>query len=376
MSGKLMGQVYKLALPSSERDVLLAVCETANDDGTAARPGVPYLAWELDIEERTVRRILASLRAKGLIEAVAYSTGGAGRATEYTVHLERGTPKPPRVKKQREYPDTIVSPFYKEDVEKTLTFQDENPDKSTLNPDPAESYHPSIHPSIDPSLTLPGAGARESQRKPNLSKTHAARKAHQVNPPPRSATPSQLIASGDGLADIEALMADPLLWQLAQAWADVAGAPVHLLTAANGESLAALRAELGEGLTGEHIREAKRITGDNRPNNPTAWFRSMLRKAVEGKLNTKAPTTPGARSNGHGHAPPSTTDWQAAAATNTNNGRPPPRPRAPCGYPGCTSQAPPGLPSAKYCNKHGQGPQYQRPKEIYKAFVELQSATR
>lgn len=90
-----MAQVWTLQLQHPEQSILLALADHGHDDGTSCRPGVDYLAWKSGYSERQVQRILSGLRETGLIEAVAYESGGRGWATEYLLHLDRATPKPP-----------------------------------------------------------------------------------------------------------------------------------------------------------------------------------------------------------------------------------------------------------------------------------------
>lgn len=101
MSVLLMAKVWRLAgLSRSERDVLLALADHAHDDGTSAKPGVPYLMWKLDLGRNTVIRALAGLEEQALIVPVTDGVrgrkgGGRGRVTEYLLDLDSGTEKTP-----------------------------------------------------------------------------------------------------------------------------------------------------------------------------------------------------------------------------------------------------------------------------------------
>jgi len=90
-----MSQVWQFDLTHAEQSVLLALADHAHDDGTGCYPGVGYLAWKTGYSERQIRRILASLEAKGLIEPQGEKIGGRGHATEYHLHLEKGAKKSP-----------------------------------------------------------------------------------------------------------------------------------------------------------------------------------------------------------------------------------------------------------------------------------------
>lgn len=105
MSGKLMGQVFGLMLTRAERDVLLALCDHARDDGTRAHPGVHLLAYKTDLSTRQVERYLQSFRRRGIIKQVG--GGGHGRAVEYVIDLSNAERKPPFIR--RESGDTQMS---------------------------------------------------------------------------------------------------------------------------------------------------------------------------------------------------------------------------------------------------------------------------
>lgn len=95
LSAYLMGRVYRLeGLTRSERDVLLALADHAHDDGTSARPGVPYLVWKLDLARSTIIEALRGLEGKLLIAATVEGKG-RGNVTEYRLDLERGQEKQP-----------------------------------------------------------------------------------------------------------------------------------------------------------------------------------------------------------------------------------------------------------------------------------------
>jgi hypothetical protein len=108
MSGKLMGQVYGLVLTRSERDVLLALADHADDDGRNARPGVGFIAWKTELSTRQVERSLLSLRKKSIIARI--SGGGNGRATLYRIDLSQAVHKTPYAPKApSRSSDTIMS---------------------------------------------------------------------------------------------------------------------------------------------------------------------------------------------------------------------------------------------------------------------------
>jgi hypothetical protein len=113
MSGRLQGEVFWIILPRQEKEVLRALANFANDDGTNARPGLPRLADMVELSQRQAQRYLRALEARGLIEAVEYKTGGTKHPTNYTIHIERAIFRPERAKyiPKGDTPRTPVSPF-------------------------------------------------------------------------------------------------------------------------------------------------------------------------------------------------------------------------------------------------------------------------
>jgi hypothetical protein len=97
VSIKLMTQVWEIQLPLAEKVVLMALADHAHDDGTGAKPGVPYLAWKTDCSDRTVQRALATLEALKLIRPIEHEKGGWRYATGYTLSLDNAPRKPPLV---------------------------------------------------------------------------------------------------------------------------------------------------------------------------------------------------------------------------------------------------------------------------------------
>lgn len=89
MSGLLAGKVWQSNLSSHLKPLAAAMADIANDDGTSIYPSVAYLAWLLGKGERSVQYGLDELKGLGVIEAVAYESGGRGKATEYRLLEDR-----------------------------------------------------------------------------------------------------------------------------------------------------------------------------------------------------------------------------------------------------------------------------------------------
>ena len=86
---------YKLDLTPSEMFVLTVLCGHAHDDATEARPGLGLIEWKTGFSKRQVQRLLGSLREAGIIIPTAYSAGGKGNATVYSINLDAGIKKKP-----------------------------------------------------------------------------------------------------------------------------------------------------------------------------------------------------------------------------------------------------------------------------------------
>lgn len=88
MSMKLMVRVLEEAdLSRPQQSILLAMAESANDDGTRCFPSIDKIAWRAGYKPRNVVDIVRDLRALGVLEVVAEST--AQRPTEYAIHLDK-----------------------------------------------------------------------------------------------------------------------------------------------------------------------------------------------------------------------------------------------------------------------------------------------
>ncbi len=94
MSIKLMSQVYEYQFTHAEQAIVLCMADHAHDDGTKCFPGIDRMAWKTTYEERQIKRVLKALVARGVLEVVAFATGGRGHPTEYTIHLENAERKP------------------------------------------------------------------------------------------------------------------------------------------------------------------------------------------------------------------------------------------------------------------------------------------
>jgi hypothetical protein len=86
MSVKVMGLAwYMSGLNSTQKIVLLALADHANDEGKHCYPSVERLARKCSLHERTVRRILSEFREGELIKVVGKAK--QHRPTEYKINI-------------------------------------------------------------------------------------------------------------------------------------------------------------------------------------------------------------------------------------------------------------------------------------------------
>lgn len=82
MSITLMAAAWELPIPSTEKMVLMCLCDYANDEGGNCWPAVPTLARKCSKSERTVQGALKSL------EAMGYLTSSERRGTSNSFQLD------------------------------------------------------------------------------------------------------------------------------------------------------------------------------------------------------------------------------------------------------------------------------------------------
>jgi hypothetical protein len=127
MSGKIMGQVWDLDLPTNEQLVLLAMTDHADHLGENIWPSVGLIAWKTGYSERTIQRLIKSLLKKDILKI---QKRRPGKTTIYCTAFENAPLRPPY--KSEQTPDIDVTPDTK-DV--------------TPTPDTQMSPEPSLEPS-------------------------------------------------------------------------------------------------------------------------------------------------------------------------------------------------------------------------------------
>jgi hypothetical protein len=94
MSIRLMSDVWKTDLPTTEKMVLLVIADHANDEGTEAWPSQATIAKKASISVRTVQRAVNSLVRAGYLRMEKHAGGSAScrddrRPHRYTIKLGR-----------------------------------------------------------------------------------------------------------------------------------------------------------------------------------------------------------------------------------------------------------------------------------------------
>lgn len=99
MSAKQMGHVYDRVCPAGERDVLLALADHADHDGTHAWCAAGRIAWKLGISVRTAYTRLDRLVQWGVLVPTGDKTEAG--ITVYAIHLDQLPLKPDYIGKSR-----------------------------------------------------------------------------------------------------------------------------------------------------------------------------------------------------------------------------------------------------------------------------------
>jgi hypothetical protein len=92
VSIRLMSEVWKTKLPTSEKMVLLVIADHASDDGTESWPSQRLIAEKSSLTVRTVQRCINNLAAAGWIHMQKRAGGSINcrddrRPNKYTIHV-------------------------------------------------------------------------------------------------------------------------------------------------------------------------------------------------------------------------------------------------------------------------------------------------
>lgn len=92
MGAKLYTQAWQLDISRPEREILLALCDHADDTGENCYPRPEYLQWKTGYSEQQIRRLVRLLEQKRIIETVSKGNG-RGNYSQYIIRLEKGIKK-------------------------------------------------------------------------------------------------------------------------------------------------------------------------------------------------------------------------------------------------------------------------------------------
>lgn len=90
MGVKLMSQAFSTSLPTSQKMVLLVLCDFANDDGLSCHPSVAKVAKKASVSDRQCKRLIRDLEALGVVAVVGNNYGGKpGSTRHYQINVQR-----------------------------------------------------------------------------------------------------------------------------------------------------------------------------------------------------------------------------------------------------------------------------------------------
>lgn len=84
-----MSQAFHARLPSSQKLVLLVLCDYANDEGLSCRPSIAQVAKKASLSERQCKRVMKELIDGEWIAVIGNEFGGApGSTRNYKINLK------------------------------------------------------------------------------------------------------------------------------------------------------------------------------------------------------------------------------------------------------------------------------------------------
>ncbi len=84
-----MSIVFPLPIPASQKLVLLALCDRADDDGGSLFPSIANIARKASLSERQTQRMMAELIDATVVEVIKNEKGGRGVTRHYLLHIDR-----------------------------------------------------------------------------------------------------------------------------------------------------------------------------------------------------------------------------------------------------------------------------------------------
>ena len=279
MSGKIMGEVFKLALTHAQRDVLLALADHADDNGGSVRPSHALIAWKLDCSERSVRRNVDELLRTGILKQVRHS--GPGRPNEYRIDLSAGVRKASFRDENDETAATVMACVYDETAATVMAGVDNGTAATTMAcvDDEQRPFRAQQRPKTNGTAAISRATAATAvSTKPSYESS--------------SLEPSIESSSSSATTDDDEVTST-LTW-MASEYPRVQ--PGRKLNAAQLAELSLSVTRIPEGQRRAWCSAALAGMADKDLDSPFAWLRRVLTNAV---VTGKAPGTNGNGKNGH-----------------------------------------------------------------------------
>jgi len=201
MSIRLMSDVWRTNLPTTEKMVLLVIADHANDEGTQSYPSQATIAEKASISIRTVQRAVNTLVLEGYIRMFKHSGGSPDCRDDRRPHL------------------------YQINIGKlrgdNMTGRHSGANGATLTTVTGRHSRPMNHP-LEPSIETPSSFEDFWIAYPRKVGKQAAMKAYARAI--RTAKPDEIIAGARRYAEdpnrVDAFTAHPTTWLNAGRWAD------------------------------------------------------------------------------------------------------------------------------------------------------------
>lgn len=134
MSVRVMAEVWRTNLATTEKMILLVIADHASDDGTEAWPSQATIATKASVSIRTVQRCVNALVSAGYLRMEKHAGGSANcredrRPHRYTINMSR----------------------LRGD---SMTGRQQQTNGATLRPDTGRQQRPKNHP-VEPPITIP-----------------------------------------------------------------------------------------------------------------------------------------------------------------------------------------------------------------------------
>lgn len=115
MTMLLAARTWHYKLGQVRGRLLMAICDSAEDDGTGCTASEAYLSWKTELGLSTIYRTLDKLEADGIISRTHLADG----RREITVFLENATLKPAWERRRRGRPRSEKNPSQGEKITST-----------------------------------------------------------------------------------------------------------------------------------------------------------------------------------------------------------------------------------------------------------------